>query len=121
MEMNGPTTGKLPGFIFSISVTKIKLMLENPEIERIVKSTATANLSSSSVISVRSIPYIDSEGQQALRIIIVLTPSSTSSIQGEAALNTLVQIQERLLHAGESRFPLVEYATEAELAQSGDS
>jgi hypothetical protein len=40
---------------------------------------------------------------------------------GRPILDTLVQIQDRLREAGEERFPIVEYATEEELAESGDS
>jgi hypothetical protein len=37
-------------------------------------------------------------------------------MDGEAVLNTLVQIVDRLQQAGDERFPIIEYATEEELA-----
>ena len=66
-------------------------------------------------------PSVDSEGRHALRIIIVLTPGSVPAIGGDAALDTLVQIREKLHAAGEERLPIVEYATLEELADGGGS
>jgi hypothetical protein len=66
---------------------------------------------------------VDSEGRDALKITIVLMPGSTASIESkaEAVLDTLVQIKNRLQEEGEERFPIVEYATQEELDESGDS
>jgi hypothetical protein len=89
--------------------------METKDIDSIAKQVASANLSSDSVVNVVSEPIIDSEGDAALKITIVLTPGSTDSISGDAALNTLFQMQQRLQAAGENRFAIVEYATEDEL------
>jgi len=66
-------------------------------------------------------PTVDSEGRDALRITIVIESGAAARIKGDAALDTLVQIQDRLREAGEERFPIVEYATKEELEESGDS
>src|SRR5579885_3497884 len=94
-------------------------MLDSAKIEQIAKSVATANLSSGSVSTVLSEPFIDSEGHDAVRSTIVLAPNSTSGIKGNTVLDTLVEIKNKLQRAGEDRFPLVEFATAAELEQSG--
>jgi hypothetical protein len=75
----------------------------------------------SAVTSVVSEPFVDSEGREALRITIVIAPKFSAKIKGDKSLDTLVEIQNRLRKAGEERFPLVEYATEKELKESGSS
>jgi hypothetical protein len=97
-------------------------MVDDDKIRQIAQQVATANLPSGSVSSVIIGPSaFTSEGRDALRITIVLTPGSTDKIQGDAVLNTLVQTQQKLEQEGEERFPIVEYATKKELEESGGS
>jgi hypothetical protein len=96
-------------------------MLQEKKIRQIAQEVATANLSSANFTSITSSTAVDSEGHEALRIIIVIKPGAASKIEGDAALDTLVQIQDRLRNEGEERFPIVEYATAEELSESGDS
>jgi hypothetical protein len=56
-----------------------------------------------------------------LRITIVIKPGAETKIKGDAALDTVVQIQDRLRKAGEERFPLVEFATTEELRERGNT
>jgi hypothetical protein len=98
-------------------------MLDAAEIINIATNVATANLSHSSVSNVTSEPTVDSEGHDALRITIVLTPGSTATIKGDDVLDTLVQIRRSLQTAGELRLPIVEFTTAQEIAdaESADS
>src|ERR1700682_4582304 len=96
-------------------------MLAKNRIIEIANNVATANLTSSSVSNIVSDSAIDSEGREALRITIVIKPGAATRIRGDAALDILVQIQDQLREAGEERFPIVEYATQEELEESGDS
>jgi hypothetical protein len=91
------------------------------KVVQIARDVATANLTSEAVRAVLSEPFTDSEGVQSIRITIVLSPGFPDQIKGDDALNTLVGIQRNLLKEGEERFPLVEYATEEELEESGDA
>jgi hypothetical protein len=50
--------------------------------------------------------------------MLVLAPGSLASISGDKALDTIVTIQNRLLEAGDDRFPIIQFATEEELAES---
>jgi hypothetical protein len=95
-------------------------MLDEKRIREIAQEVATANLASTNVTSVSSSATIDSEGHDALRITIVINPGSESKIAGDAALDTLVGIKDRLRREGEERFAIVEYATKEELDASGD-
>jgi hypothetical protein len=67
-----------------------------------------------------SAPTTDSVGDAPLDIRIVLTPESTASVTGDSLLNTLTQIKRKLQEAGDRRLPIVRYATQIELAESGD-
>ena len=94
-------------------------MLDQERIQQIAREVATANLNPASFTTVISSSTVDSEGHDALRITIVLKPGAADKIKGDAALDTLVQIQEQLRKAGEERFPLVEFATRQELNAGG--
>jgi hypothetical protein len=59
----------------------------------------------------------DSLGQDALRITIVLTPGGLERLAHGGVLDALVRLQDRLREMKEYRTPIIEYATEAELAQ----
>jgi hypothetical protein len=87
-------------------------MLKKREIDRIARAVARATLDSSAFVD--STPTIDSEGDPALKITIVLTPKSTESIQGKDVLKTLDRLQQRLQENGEERFPIVEFETKGE-------
>jgi hypothetical protein len=96
-------------------------MLDDRKIAQIASEVAVANLSRQNFTSIESSSTADSTGEGALRIVIVIPPGAESRIQGDATLSTLVQMQERLRDAGEERFPIIEYSTEGELSESGDS
>ena len=93
-------------------------MLDEKQILKIASEVAKANLSST-FSSTASSTAVDSEGHDALKITIVIKPGAADKIKGDAALDTLVQIQDRLRKAGEERFPIVEYATQKELDEIG--
>ena len=96
-------------------------MLDQDRVDQIARDVATANLPRHAVTSVSSAPRTDSQGRDALQITIVLEPDAVPKITGDAVLDTLVQIHDNLRKAGDERFPIIEYATEAELQDSGDS
>ena len=96
-------------------------MLQDKRIREIAREIASTNLDSANISSVASSTAVDSSGQEAVRITIVIKPGVEEKIKGDAALDTLVQLQDRLRKEGEERTPIVEYATKNELEASGDS
>jgi hypothetical protein len=96
-------------------------MLDQDKVDRVALAAASAALARARVTRVFSEPVIDSTGHEALRIIIVLNDATADHVTGSDALDALVEIETKLLESGEERQPIVEYATEAELKQSGDS
>jgi hypothetical protein len=91
------------------------------KIDQIVAEVATATLARENVDRVMSEAAIDSQGEEALRITIVIKEGAVERLKGDPVLDTLVQIHDRLLDGGEERAPLVEYATQAELDAVGAS
>jgi hypothetical protein len=96
-------------------------MLDNDAVENIVREVATATLPRTAVSSVLAEPTADFEGEEALKITIIVPSNAVPSLSGDAALEMLVRVQDRLRQAGEERFPYIEYATEEESQASGDS
>lgn len=96
-------------------------MLDQAKIREIARDIAAAKLPPAVVRDVQVEPGIGWRGDEILRITMVIAPDGVSRISGDASLDTLVAMQSRLREAGEERFPLVEYATEEELQESGDS
>jgi hypothetical protein len=96
-------------------------MIDLSKVRKIAREVAKANLTSKNVVDVLTEATADSEGRDAVGITFVLKPGAATRISGDAALDTLVQLHTRLDQAGEGRIPIVEYATEDELAESGDS
>lgn len=96
-------------------------MVDQNKVKQIARAAATANLSPAAFTDVLSESTTDSTGGEAVRITIVIKPDFVAKLEGDAVLDTLVEIQDKLRAAGDDRFPIVEYATEAELQDSGDS
>jgi len=96
-------------------------MIDLGKVRKIARDVAKANLTSKNFVNVLTEVTADSEGRDAIRITFVLKSGAAARISGDAALDILVQLRDRLGKAGEERFPIVEYATEDELAESGDS
>ena len=60
-------------------------------------------------------PTVDSQGEEALRVTLVLDPQKVERVTGDQALDVLVDINEALQAAGDERRPIIFYATEQEL------
>lgn len=95
-------------------------MIAAARIDTIVTKAARQTLGTRRVTRTYSEPTVDSEGEDALKVTIVLAPKAVDRIDGDAVLDTLVKIQQELMAEGEQRRPMVEYATEDDLANGGD-
>ena len=95
-------------------------VLEAKKVEKIAKRIAVSNLTSANVSSILSSTTTDSTGHAAVKITIVIPPEAETRINGDAALDTLVQIQSRLRDEGDDRTPIVEYVTRKELKEKRD-
>ena len=92
-------------------------MLEDFRINELAREVARAQAANANPERVFTRPTTDSLGNDALRITLVLPPSSVRALTGDEALDLLVALQRRLQEAGEERLTLIEYATEADLSE----
>jgi hypothetical protein len=106
--------------IGSATVPEIPQMLDAKRIDRTVSEAARETLGKE-FVRAKSEPTIDSLGDEALSVLIVIEPGAADRITGDAALDTLSGIQQKLQEQGEERFAIVEYATEEELAEVDDA
>ncbi len=96
-------------------------MLDNARIAEITREVGREKLSRRWVEDVMVEPAIDSLGNDAVRLTIVITPVAVKRLKGDDVLGLLVELRKRLDAAGEERIPLLGYATRDELAASVDS
>jgi hypothetical protein len=97
-------------------------MLELTKVNEVVKKAASAILKGpAGVRRVESEPTLDSQGDEALHVTIVLKRGSADRISGDNVVDTLVRVERALRAAREERFPIVDFVTEEELESSGDT
>lgn len=94
-------------------------MLDTEQIDEVVNAAAITTLKKVAMKRVTSSPTSNYDGEDALLITIVLPEKWEKLVDGKMALDTIVKIQQALSKAGELRSPIVEFATESELAQIG--
>lgn len=90
-------------------------MLSADTISRITRDAVAKQVAVADLERVRTETTADSDGNEAVRITIVLTAHGVKSLTGDQALDLLTEVQQRLQHEGDERFPIIEYATEQEL------
>jgi len=87
--------------------------------EKLIQKTLVPALGAENVVRVEFEPTTDSQDHDALRITVVIAPGATEKLAKDASLSALVRLQEWFSEMREDRTPIIEYATEAELAQDG--
>ena len=90
-------------------------MLNDPQIQKLMKQVAAGVIPGSQLVEVRSEPAVDAEGKDALRITLVVSDEAASTLTGEQLASLLVDIHDCLLNEGDERFPLINYATPSDL------
>ncbi|MCT8999991.1 hypothetical protein [Chelativorans intermedius] len=85
---------------------------------RLIEHAFVGALGSENVVRVEYSSTTDSSGNDAIRITVVIAPGAVKRLREGAALDALVRLRERLRDMREERNPIIEYATEAELAQN---
>jgi hypothetical protein len=85
---------------------------------RLIQQAAAAELGDKNVVRVDYESTTDSQGRAAIEITVVIAPGALNKIKGEASLNALVRLQERLREMREERTPIIQFATQDELAMN---
>jgi hypothetical protein len=86
---------------------------------RLLRQALAEHLGESSVVRVELQTATDALDRDALLITVVISPDAVQRLKGQL-LDALVAVRRRLEDMGDDRTPIVEYATEAELAD-GDA
>ena len=95
--------------------------LDLDKVSEISRGAATQMYGADAVNRVLTTATQDSDGNDALRVIIVLTEKGARRIEGKRVIDTMIEIQEQLRQAGEERYPIIGYATEKELRELADT
>ena len=90
-------------------------MLDTMEVSQIAANVARVGFVDSYFERVVTEPSIDSVGNEALRITLVLKPKSLEVVTGNEAIDLLVEIQKALRDRNEERLAIIDYATEQEI------
>lgn len=96
-------------------------MLELNQVDAIAREVATKHLAALGVEGVASEPAVDSQGDEALRITITIRSADKIPGNGQQFLKTLTEIWGRLEEANDSRFPIIDYATQEEFGSVDDT
>jgi len=95
-------------------------MLDTGNLSQIVFDAVAAHMAPGLVQRVDVEPYINSVDQEGLRLTIVVADDEPSANDGDVILDAMLAASDRLAQAGESRVPTFVFATDNELAHSGD-
>jgi hypothetical protein len=95
-------------------------MLELSQVNQLVANVVSTTLTGADLSRVMSEPTLDSSGEDALQITIVLRGYDDRLFNGSGVVDTLVEIIQHLQKSGDGRFPILSYATEEDLAQDDD-
>jgi hypothetical protein len=105
----GPTNWK-PGFHKSRITPK-------EAFGKLIQRALASELGDKNLVRVEWEPTTDSQGRDALKTTAVLAPGANQRLDGRAVLDALVKEHEQLSEMRDERIPIVENATEEELAQ----
>jgi len=90
-------------------------MLDLSNVDQIATKAAAAVLKKPGISRVFSRPKLDSCGEEALEVTVVLKNDTADEVTGDQALDTIVKIGWDLDLSGENRAPFVRFVTEGEL------
>jgi len=90
-------------------------MLTITEVDRVAERAASTALRRVGVSRVFSGPTLDSDGQAALNVTVVLKRGTLQEVTGADAARTMVRISQELEKSGEERLAIIWFATEEEL------
>lgn len=95
-------------------------MLQPERLRQMVFETAAAHMAPGRLRRVLVEPFVNSADEVGLRITAVISDADPAPVAGDTVLDVLLAVSDRLAEAGETREPTLSFATEEELAHSGD-
>jgi hypothetical protein len=95
-------------------------MLEAPQIQKLMRQVAAGILPTKSLLEVRSETAEDSEGHEALKITLVLADDAIDGLTPDQLVGLFREVRDCLQQKGDERFPLLSYATRADVESNAD-
>jgi hypothetical protein len=96
-------------------------MLDDTKIAGITREVGREKLTPRWFEDVMIEPAVDSEGNDALGITVILTRKPDRHLKGKILVRFLVELRQRFDALGEGRTPLLHWATREELAADDDT
>jgi hypothetical protein len=87
-------------------------------LNRILRKALGSILGEANVLRVEHQSSIDSKGRATARVTVVLTPDARRQITGDISLRAVGRLQNLFANMGIEGTPILQYATEDELAQN---
>jgi hypothetical protein len=94
-------------------------MLDLETIDDVVNRAASAALKASNLVRANVTPYVDADGESAIKVVLVLRDRWFAKDAGEPVVNTMVRVRRALEEAGEDRQPYFEFISEREWREDG--
>jgi hypothetical protein len=91
------------------------IMLVDSTLQRLIADAVINDLKDSEILRISTVGGVDSDGNEILRITVVLSDASAHALTGDQVIDLLLGVRTVLVATGEERFPIIEYATEADL------
>lgn len=85
---------------------------------RILRNTLSPVLGDANILRVEHADFTDSKGRRTVRVTVVLNPEALQFITGDISLSAIGFLQNLLTTMGVEGTPILEYATEDELAHN---
>ncbi|GJE60805.1 hypothetical protein [Methylobacterium trifolii] len=86
----------------------------------LARKAANVSLGHETVVEAYGEATEDSEGKDAIRIVLVIPPQRAGELTGDQFLEVIGRIRRELSDAGETRTPIIQYATTDDLAVAHD-
>jgi hypothetical protein len=84
---------------------------------RLLQHAMASGLGRDIVVGLEYEPSIGSRGEAAISIFVVVRPDAVPELKGRRIFEGTLKLRERLHEMGDDRTPIVQYVTEAELAE----
>jgi hypothetical protein len=96
-------------------------MLDLKEVDQVVEKVASSALKKVGVSRVLTERAVDSDGNEALAVTIVIKRGRIDRLSGELVGTSMLKIIHALEDSGDIRFPLISFATEEEMESFDDT
>ena len=95
-------------------------MLDTPALDALADRAARAHLGEENYVRSYTAPWVDSQGEEVVRVTMVIPLDAAWRIGGERAGDLLHELRQDLFNSGDDRVPTIEYTTEQDLVDEAE-